>query len=376
MATRRVVTAAAAGLIVAGAASASRRAAQRAARDFYDWRGSTEEWPALNGIPARCPGFVNRLEMFGSFHAADPAAVAGVLPSTDLRPVRLLDGRAILFVGGLHYRDITNSAFIGAMAPPYGEVMVAAMVTRGDAVPLLPLAATQLPLPAAWRAGMFPLFIPVTHRWARDAAWAMGLPKFVADLDFEESNIMREVRGVEGGRPILRLRVPMEGNVRASHQPMLTYASAEGRLWVVEAPMFAYQRMGVGARGIELELGDHPVADRMRELGISSKAFASLCSVAGRFILPDRRAIGSAQPYGGYRGEDRWFGRYTIRYPGTAPVDQYSYLTRQGIESAVSSGGGQLVEDYATIDDDLGRSPEPGPSNPKQAREGTLVAAG
>jgi hypothetical protein len=281
-----------------------------------------------------------------------------------------------LFVGGLHYRDITNSAFIGAMAPPYGEVMVAAMVTRGDAVPLLPLAATQLPLPAAWRAGMFPFFIPVTHRWARDAAWAMGVPKFVADLDFEESNIMREVRGAEGGRPILRLRVPMEGNVRVSHRPMLTYASAESRLWVVEAPMFAYQRMGVGATGIELELGDHPVADRLRALGISSKAFASLCSVAGRFILPDRRAIGSARPYEGYRGEDRWFGRYTIRYPGSAPVDQYSYMTQQGIASAIVAGGGRVLEDYATIDWDLGRSPEPDPSGPKEAREGALVATG
>jgi hypothetical protein len=370
------VTAAAAGLIVAGAARASRRAAQRAACDFYDWRGSTEEWPTINGIPARCPSFVNRLEMFGSFHPADPAAVARELPSTDVRPVRLLDGRAIMFVGGLHYRDITNSAFIGAMAPPYGEVMVAAMVTRGDAVPLLPLAATQLPLPAAWRAAMFPFFIPVTHRWARDAGWAMGIPKFVADLDFEESNVMREVRSAEGGRPILRLRVPADGSVRVSHRPMLAYASAEGRLWETDAPMFAYQSMALGGGSVELELGDHPVADRMRELGISSKAFASLCSVAGRFILPDRRAIGSARPYEGYRGDDRWFGRYTIRYPGTAPVDQYSYLTRQGIESAIVSGGGRLLEDYATIDGDLGRSPEPGPTNPKEAQEGTLVATG
>jgi Acetoacetate decarboxylase (ADC) len=376
MATRLVVATAAAGLILAGAASASRRAAQRAARDFYDWRGPTDEWPTIDGIPARCPGFVNRLEMFGSFHPADPAAVARELPSAEVRPVRLLGGRAVVFVGGLHYRDITNSAFTGAHAPPYGEVMVAAMVSRGAALPIVPLAATQLPLPAAWRAGMFPLFIPVTHRWSRDAGWAMGMPKFVADLDFEESNVMREVRGAEGGRPILRLRVPVDGGVRVSRGGMLAYASAEGRLWETEAPMFGYQSMVLGGRGVELELADHPVADRMRELGISSKAVASLCSVAGRVILPARHAIGSARPYEGYRGEDRWFGRYTIRYPGTAPVDQYSYLTRQGIESAIVSGGGRLLEDYATIDRDLRRSPGPEPSDPKEARGGALVATG
>lgn len=376
MATRLIVTTVAAALMLAGAANASRRAAQRAARDFYDWRGSTEEWPTINGIPARCPSFVNRLEMFGSFHAADPAAVARELPSTDVRPVRLLDGRAIMFVGGLHYRDITNPAFIGAQAPPYGEVMVAAMVSRGDAMPLVPLAATLLPLPAALRAGMYPLFIPVTHRWSRDAAWAMGMPKFVADLDFEESNVMREVRSAEGGRPILRLRVPADGSVRISHRPMLAYASAEGRLWETDAPMFAYQAMVLGGRGVELELGDHPVADRMRELGISKKAVASLCQIAGRFILPDRRAIGFARPYEGYRGEDRWFGRYTIRYPGTAPVDQYSYVTRQGIESAIVSGGGRPLDAYATIDGDLGRSAEPEPGSPKEVRGGALVATG
>jgi hypothetical protein len=85
----------------------------------------------------------------------------------------------------------------------------------------------------------------------------------------------------------------------------------------------------------------------------------SLCMVTGRGILPTRRPVGSARPYEGYRGDDRWFGRYTIHYPGTAPVDQYAYLTRQGVEGAVVRGGGRLLEEYATIDADLGREAAP-----------------
>jgi hypothetical protein len=34
-------------------------------------------------------------------------------------------------------------------------------------------------------------------------------------------------------------------------------------------------------------------------------------------------------------------------------VDQYAYLTRQGIERAILRGGGTLLPDYASLDDDL-----------------------
>jgi hypothetical protein len=359
MGARIIAAATVAGLTVAGAARASRRAADRAAREFYDRHPPAEEWPATDGIPSRAPEYINRLEMFGSFHAADRSAVARLLPSEEIQPVRLPDGRAIVFVGGFHYRDITNAA-VSAAVLPYGEVTIAAMVSQRAAPPLVPLAAAMLPLPAAWRAGMFPLFLPVTHRWARDGGWAMGIAKFVADLDFAESVVMREVRAAEHGRSILRLRVPADGTVGTSNLEMLTYASAEGRLWVIEAPMFGYQHMQLGGRGVELELGDHPVADRLRDLGLGTSALMSLCMVTGRGILPTRRPVGSARPYEGYRGDDRWFGRYTIHYPGTAPVDQYAYLTRQGVEGGVVRGGGRLLEEYATIDADLGRVAPPG----------------
>ena len=359
MKTRTVVAATVTGLAVAGAISASKRGAQRATRDFYDWRGSVEEWPTVNGIRARCPAYVNHLAIFGSFHAADPEAIERELPSDDVHPVRLPDARAIVFVGGLHYRDITNSAFAGAMAPPYGEVMVAPMVSRTAAPPIVPIAALVLPLPASWRAGMFPLFVPVTHRWSRDGGWAMGVPKFVADLDFDESVDTQEVRAAEGGRSILRLRVPLAGDVRVSHLPMLSYAASDGMLFETKCPAFAYQRVGLGGRGAELELGDHEVADRIRDLGVSTAALGTLGWVDGRLIIPARHRVGLARPYPGFRGGDRWFGRYTIRYPGTAAVDQYAYLSREGIERTLTVGGARLIDDYVTIDEDLGRPRSP-----------------
>lgn len=376
MRRRAVVAAAAAGLGAAGVVAASNRAAQRSAQGFYDWRGSTEEWPTVNGIPARCPAYVNQLEIFGSLFAADLEAISRVLPSEDIHPVRLPDHRAIVFIGGLHYRDITNAAFAGAMAPPYGEVMVAAMVSRTAAPPMVPLAALLLPLPASLRAGMFPFFVPVTHRWSRDAGWAMGVPKFVADLDFDETVDTRVVRASEDERLILKLSVPLNGDVRMAHDPMLSYESSDGMLFETECPTIAYRHMGLGGRGVELELGDHPVADRIRDLGITRTTLGNLSWVDGRLILPTRRRVGSARPYAGYRGQDRWFGRYTIRYPGAAPVDQYAYLTREGIERALVSGGARLVDDYATIDDDLARSRSIDPDRAPEAQESEVVVVG
>ena len=356
MRTRSALTAAVAGMGIAGVVAA-RRADRDAAQHFYDWSGATDEAPEVDGIRSRYPAYVNHVELFGSLHPADLGAVSSALPSEDIRPVRLLDGRAIVFVGGIHYRDITMAGFEGAMLP-YGEVVVAPLVSRTTAPPIVPLAARALPLPTAWRAGMFYLFVPVTHRWARDAGWTAGFPKFVADLEFEETAVLREVRAAEGGRSILSLRVPIEGDVHISRQPMLGYTVLDGQLVEFQTRAFAYERMSLGGRGVTLELGDHPVADRIRELGLAEQAFGAFSWVSGRVIIPAGRAVGAARAFAGYLGEDRWFGRYTIHYPGTAPVDQYAWLTREGIERAIVRGGGRPLDAYAVLDAELDGSPE------------------
>ena len=353
MRTRSALTAAVTGIGIAGAVAASRRADREAARRFYEWSGSTEQSPEVDGIRSRYPVYVNHVELFGSLHAADLGAVSSALPSEEIRPVRLPDGRAVVSIGGLHYRDITMAEFEGAWFP-YGEVVVAPLVTRRAAPPIVPLAGFGVPMPNAWRAGMFYLLVPVTHRWTRDAGWTAGFPKFVADLEFEEGVAVREVRAAEGGRSILSLRVPIEGDVHVGRQPMLGYTAHDGKLLEFETRAFAYERLGLGGRGVSLELGDHPVASRIRELGLAEQAFGSISWVSGRVIIPQGREVGTARTIDRYRGEDRWFGRYTIHYPGTAPVDQYAWLTREGIERAVVRGGGRPLDAYAALDVELG----------------------
>ncbi len=342
-----------AGIAAGSVAALSRRADRRAAERFYEWTGPAGPTAEVNGIRGRTPGYVNHLELFGSIHAADLAAVTGILPTDALAPVRLPDGRAAIFVGGLHYRDLTMAGFDGAMLP-YGEVMVALLVTRSAAPPAVPLAGFGLPVPAGWRAGMLYLYVPVTHRWSRDAGWTAGFPKFVADLEFDETPAARRVRAVEGGQLILDLTVPIAGRASVTRRPMIGYTVSGEQLLEFETRAYAYQQVSMSGRGVALELGSHPIASRLRELGLASAAFATLAWPVGRAIIPPGRPVGRARPLAAYRGDDRWLGRYTIHYPGTAPVDQYAWLTREGIERAIVRAGGRLTEDYAALDVDLG----------------------
>lgn len=371
----RTVVFGAVGAGAAGLSMASQRADRRAAERFYDWTGPTDASPEIDGVTSRYPGYVNRVELFGAVFGADAEAVTRALPSDDIAPVRLPGNRAAVFVGGAHYREFTMGGFEGAM-PPYGEALVAAMVTRKAAPSMLPLAGMSLPVPAGWRAGMFYLYVPVTARFARDAGWTTGFPKFVADLEFEETPAVRRLRASEGGRAILDLTVPVAGQVRVTHQPMLGYTAHDGQLLEVETRAWAYQHAGVGGRGVALELGSHQVADHIRELGISGRAFATLVWPSGRIIIPPGRPVGAARAFDGFRGSERWFGRYTIRYPGTAPVDQYGYFTGAGIEQAVVRGGGRLIDEYRSFDADLGRPASVPPAVETPAREPEPVTAG
>ncbi len=164
---------------------------------FYQWRGPR---PAITAgdSQVRLPVFYHHNDVFTSVHAASYDAVAAELPSEVIQPARWRDGRAMVAVTAFRYHAITWTATDGSTSSlaPYGEISVAAVVTVGQAPPVLPLLAGQL--------RGFVLHLPVTTIEARGfgiAGW--GFPKFVADMDFTEDPSFRRVHLSEGGSPIL-----------------------------------------------------------------------------------------------------------------------------------------------------------------------------
>ena len=283
---------------------------------FYQWQGPRPVI-AAGDTQVRLPVFYHRNDVFMSVHAASYEAVAAELPSEVIRPARWADGRALVAVTAFRYHAVTWTAGDGSASSlaPYGEVSVAAVVTAGPARRVLPLLSGQL-------RGLV-LHLPVTTIEACDggiAGW--GFPKFVADMDFTEDPGLRRVRLSEGGSPILTLTVRPRGPVLAERRPLVAYTVLQGELLETVIPVCGHMQARIG--GGELVLGDHEVARQLRRLQISPAPLAVFSYLDHRSILPAGRPIGPAREYHGYTGADRAFGRFTVSYPGTPPLDQYA----------------------------------------------------
>ncbi|HYB39739.1 MAG TPA: acetoacetate decarboxylase family protein [Mycobacterium sp.] len=132
-------------------------------------------------------------------------AVRDVLPSSDLHPVRWFDGRAAVLIAAMRYHEVSVRHADGTpdLLAPYGEVLIAALVTRRPLQRGLPLL-----LPTMQGLGGFVLDLPVTTAEACDLGRKLfGLPKFVADMDFREEPTQRQVKISEGDAEIMTLRV-------------------------------------------------------------------------------------------------------------------------------------------------------------------------
>jgi hypothetical protein len=205
---------------------------------------------------------------------------------------------------------------------PYGEVMVAALVSRRPAPPLMPFLAPQS---TGLGAGAFVLHLPVTTREARDAGrMVFGYPKFVADVEFEDAIETCRARLDEGGRHILTQTIRPAGQTSVLSAPLTLYSVLDGELISETVPMVGLRQRRLGRGGGSLELGDHQVADELRGLDINPEPFLTTRVTGLRLSMTPGRPVGSARQYLGYIGEERDLGRYLIAYPNAAPIDQYA----------------------------------------------------
>lgn len=288
---------------------------------FYEWPGPRPV-AEVDGLRLRGPAFYHRVDSFGSVHLASYDAVREVLPSSELQPVRWFDGRAVLQIGASRNSVVSGSYADGTtgILAPYGEVTIAAMVTRGPARPVLPLL-----MPGLHHVGGFILHMPVTTLEARDLGLKIfGLPKFVADMEFREEPLLRQLRLLEQDAEILTLAVRPGDRVTTDRSSGVLYSSLHGDLLETTVRFLGHRQARRGRQAGGLQLGRHPVADQLRALGISPEPLMVASYLDGRLILPFGNPIGAARDYTGYLGRDRPRARFTVEYPGTGPIDQYS----------------------------------------------------
>ena len=303
-----------------GAAAVARRRAVDGHDGFYAWSGERTGLRDDGPVRFSLPLTGHRTEQVISVHAAAFEPVRALLPTDELHPVRLPDGRALLALSAARYLESTADG-MDPYELPYGESMVTVFVTREPSRPLEPLLRGMLPGRGVPPFGGFLIHAAMSDRASRDWGRALGYPAFTADFAFEDDLAERQTRVCDDGRDIFRLRVATRGRYSADRRPMLIYNVRGEELVETICPCSGIGQQALGRGAGHLELGDHPVADELRALEVSQVPIMTRSYVNLRILIPLQRVVGRARPFPGYLGSERDFGEYSIRYPDGSTID-------------------------------------------------------
>ncbi len=250
-------------------------------------------WTVL-GRRVSTPVEVRRAAQWGVQYLVPAAAAQRIVSPTGLEATGPVPGRALVALAVCRYDDTDLD--------PYHEVAVSFVVRRHDA-PRGASPARRLGEIATGAIGVYIHRLPVDRAFSCAAGrdiW--GFPKWVTSIEIDEPEAGRAGRGtamsarlVDGGTHILTLSVAAGGRLRLPANAPPTYSFADG---VLRRTTWTTSAEGTGGRfgGARLTLGDHPMADELRSLGLPRRALFS--SSAGRIARLVRRGRSGGVPTG------------------------------------------------------------------------------
>lgn len=289
--------------------------------DFYGWNGPRERVQIGDRV-AWTPLLCHDDDVFSAVHTASYEAVRSLMPSDALRPVRRLDGHALVLLAACRYHSVTWAGLDGTSGSftPHAELVISALVHL----------AGEHRLPSRQRRwGALVLQMPTTTLEACEHGRVLyGLPRFVADLHFSEDPSSRQVRVYDDGSHILSFTVRPAGPPRIEQAVTTMYSARDGSLLETELLTVGDVQSRHGGACGALILGDpgsHPVSDALHALRISVAPIAVHSYLDHRAVLEGPgRTLGPARALAMYGGSQRVLGEYTVRYPDAAPIDQYA----------------------------------------------------
>jgi acetoacetate decarboxylase len=223
------------------------------------------------------PQFYEDWTMMMAHFPASASRVRGLLPSTKLQPVQIIPGLALVTVAAFEYRHAATLA-------PYNEVamMIPVRFQAKSNPPLLPLLFPH------WFTdlGFYIFRLPVTTQEACDIGIEIwGFPKFVADIKFHSDAGVRRCSLQYEGKHVLTL----EHNIPVSEvdrsMDFLAYPVKDReflKTLVQTKARYAERRLPFGA---SCTLGDHPIADELRGLGMWRYSFGRLYGTKAQSLL-------------------------------------------------------------------------------------------
>ncbi len=190
--------------------------------------------------------------------------------------VDFFPGRTLLMLGCIDYKDNDLG--------DYNEVAMNFFVRMKG-------ASKGVPYLGAWKAmigGTLPSYswkMPVNQSFTRDAgALIWGFPKTVERIDFDYGREGRFHALLEmDGKKVFEIDTPRGGNRAQPKGSAIGYSYIEG---VPHQTIFTQHatQLGIGlGSGVELTLGDHPIADDLRSLGLPKKPL--MTTWAGKMVM-------------------------------------------------------------------------------------------
>jgi len=210
------------------------------------------------------------------------AAARRLMPDPALDVVELLPGRALLSIACIQYRDNDLGN--------YNEVSLAFFVRRRDEPRGVPWLGAALALMRS-RLATWIWKLPVDQAFTCAAGRGIwGFPKTIEEIAFTESDGRSSCRLVMEGRHVLTMAMARGGTRTLPDAAMTTYTYLDGRLHQTAFASGASD-VGIHLGGVELALGDHPIADDLRGLGLPRRALLGvwLGQMHGRFEAPEGR---------------------------------------------------------------------------------------
>ncbi len=191
-------------------------------------------------------------------------AARALLPGPEFEVVELLPGRALCVLAIIDYKDNDLG--------DYNEVAMNFFVRKKG-------ASRGVPWIGAWLAmakGGLPSYswkMPVDQSFTRDAgAMIWGFPKTVERIDFDYSKEGRFRGYLEmDGEKVFEIEMPRGGDKERPESPMTGYTYIEGVPHSVSSTQVSSGMGAGGGKDVELTLGNHPIADELRSLGLPKK---------------------------------------------------------------------------------------------------------
>ncbi|WP_157554158.1 acetoacetate decarboxylase family protein [Nocardia crassostreae] len=207
----------------------------------------------IQGEQVRMPVRIRHADASSALFAADVAAARVILAATGLEPVTVL-GRAVVLLAFVRYVD-------GDLGP-YHEFAFSLMARQPG---------------RKHTTGAYIHWLPVNQTFTCEAGRSIwGFPKLMADIDITPVRGGKRCEVRENGRLVVALRIanglPMPGGAGGASIDAYTYRDGLLRRtpWVMN-PGGVRGRPG----GARVELGDHPISDQLRSLGLPRTALFS-----------------------------------------------------------------------------------------------------